>query len=356
MTGRCLNTSLDSSPSSAEFVNGVFQAWTMAAHTCGTLDRDFVIGGRMIRLRFAGVALLPPLVSALAHLTAAPASTAPDLTIHLWDTLSSGVTMPFLPQWNDCSGRGAVRAFAQSSLSVTRLPAAGVFSMWDPERQLAVYWAHSAAEIPSYERGAPFRGLFHAWWREHDGLLLHAGAVGTEHGGALLVGKGGVGKSTTALACMEAGMHYLSDDYCLLTHRPDAVIHSLYCTAKLHGADVQRFPALLPSISNPEELGEEKALCFLHQQSRCQLTRHIPLQAILLPRITGRKDSRLSPASPIIALQALAPSALIQLPNAGAREFTHIREVVTRVPCYWLEVGTDLRQIPQWVMEAISHD
>ena len=356
MTDHCMRKPPDCLPSSVEFVDSVFQAWTIAAQTCGVFERDFVIGGHIVRLRFAGTSIISTVIPALAHLAIAPAVQTPDLTIHLWDTHSSGVNMPFLPLWNDCSERGSVRAFAQSSLSVTRLPAAGVFSLWDPARQLAIYWAPGATEIPSYERGAPFRGLLNAWWREHDGLLLHAGAVGNENGGALLVGKGGVGKSTTALACMQASMQYLSDDYCLLTHKSDSIVHSLYCTAKLHSTDVQRFPALLPLISNPEELGEEKALCFLRQESTCRLARKIPLQAILLPRISGRTESRFIPASPFSALQALAPSALMQLPDAGAQEFSHIREVVTRVPCYWLEVGTDLQQIPQAVMEGIAHD
>lgn len=354
MTGQGSFADIASLPP-AEFVEGVWRAWELAAHSRGTFDRDYIIGRRSVRLRCAGTSLLEQLTSSLAHLATERTSTDPELTIHLWDTVSSGVKMPFISLWNDCSERGAVRAFTSSSLSATRLTGADVCSLWDAERQVAMYWAHSAADIPSYERAAPFRGLLHAWWREHAGLLLHAGAVGNAQGGALLIGKGGVGKSTTALACMEAGLHYLSDDYCLLTHQPGLVVHSLYCSAKFHAADIQRFPYLQPFISNADELGDEKALCFLPPQSSRRLAPDMPVRVILLPRVTGLRETRLLPASAMDALQALAPSALIQLPDAGALELSHIRDVVTRVPCYWLAVGTDLQRIPEQVMEAIAH-
>jgi len=352
------NISTDNAfPTPTEFVDEVWQANEQAAERCGTIDRDFCIGGRIIRLRFAGTELIAPVTSALAHLTHLSSSVVhPELTIHIWDTRSSNIKMPFIPLWNDCSERGQVRAFTHSSISVTRLTAAGVFSVWDPARQLAIYWAYSADEIPSYERGAPFRGLLQAWWRAQSGLMLHAGAIGSKQGAALLVGKGGVGKSTAALACMEAGMHYLSDDYCLLTHQPQPEVHSVYCSAKIYAADLQRFPSLPPLISNPQELGEEKALCFLRHGSNCHLMPSLPLRVILLPRISSCPHTSLLPASPMTALQALAPSALLQLPEAGGTELSSIREVVTRVPCFWLESGSDVQRIPQQVMEAIAHD
>ena len=343
-------------PSPDEFVGAIHEAWQQAAQAVGrVVDRDYRVGGRMIRLRAAGAALIPALSAALAHLAVEPGPASPDLTIHLWDTHSTGVPLPHVPVWNDCTERGAVRAFAGSDLSATRLPAAGVCSIWDPGRQLAVYWARSAGDVPSYESGAPFRGLLHAWWRGHGGLLLHAAAVGAGGAGALLVGRGGVGKSTSALACLDDGMQYVSDDYCLLQHRPDLMLHSLYSTAKLHTSDLQLFPALRPLVANPREPGEEKALCFLHPQAASQIAPRLRLAAILLPRVTGRRDTRLVPASGMDALRALAPSALMQLPDAGAAELTHLRQAVTNVPCHWLEAGTELRQIPDRVREAIGH-
>lgn len=347
--------STNSFPSNNEFVDGVYRAFAEAERVAGnTIVHDYLVGGRVIRLRFAGPSLVPVLKPALEHLEIAGGSTQPDLTIHLWDGESTGVGMPFLNVWNDCTDRGIIRGFEGSGLFVMRLQTSSVCSMLDASRKSAVHWAQSADDIPSWERGAPFRGLLHAWWRDLDGLLLHAGAVGEDGAGALLIGKGGSGKSTTALACMQSGMEYLSDDYCLLVQKPRLTVNSLYCSAKLHAEDMHRFPKLVPLVSNVHELGMDKALCFLRRGTECRIESSLDLRAILMPRVTGLEETRLVPASPLEALRSLAPSAIFQLPDAGPLEFARIGDIVKQVPCYWLECGTDLSRIPTSVREAIA--
>lgn len=335
-----------------EFVFAVRQAFAAAEQAAGgSVDLDYRIGDCVVRLRFAGSTLVPALSAPLAHLEATGCAEA-DLTIHLWDTQSTGIGMPCLDVWNDCTERGAVRGFEGSGLSVTRLQMADVCSLLDAASGSAVYWAQSLGDIPAWERGAPFRAIFHAWWRNRGGLLLHAGAVGESGACALLIGRGGSGKSTTALACAQAGMQYLSDDYCLLIRRSTTIVNSLYCSAKLHAEDLHRFPSLAPLVSNFHELGAEKAICFLRHATGCRIGRSMDLRAILMPRVTGLPQTRLAPASPAEALQSLAPSAIFQLPEAGPLEFAGIAEIVKRAPCYWLECGTDIDRIPDSVIAA----
>jgi len=347
-------TSAPSRPSALEFAGGVYEAFQQAERSVGeTIDRHYAIGGDVVRMRFAGRALIPMLSPAFEHLELGN-PVEPALTIHIWDTASTGVGMPFLDIWNDCTDRGVVRGFEDSGLSVTRLQMASVCSLLDASRGRAIYWAQGAGEIPSWERGAPLRAVLHGWWRERDGLLLHAGAVGEDGSGALLVGKGGSGKSTTALACLRAGMEYLSDDYCLLTRSTGVRVHSLYCSAKLHSKDMRRFPNLVPLISNANELGTDKAIYFLRRGGDCRIESSVDLRAVLMPRVTGLEETRLRPASAIEAIRALAPSAIFQLPDAGPTEFARIAEVVKQTPCYHLECGTDVRLIPDAVKEAIG--
>ena len=63
--------------------------------------------------------------------------------------------------------------------------------------------------------------------------LVHAAAVGTDEGALLITGRGGVGKSTTALACLEAGMQFLGDDYVVVGLDPEPQVYRLYGSAKL---------------------------------------------------------------------------------------------------------------------------
>ena len=77
------------------------------------------------------------------------------------------------------------------------------------------------------------RTLFHWLMELYGRQLIHAAAVGTDIGGALIVGKGGVGKSTTSLASLAAGLRFVGDDYVIVGFDPHPTAWSLYCTAKV---------------------------------------------------------------------------------------------------------------------------
>ena len=173
----------------------------------------------------------------------------------------------------------------------------------------------------------------------------------------MLAGKSGSGKSTTALACLDSldsKLLYASDDYCLLATEPAPYVYSLYNSAKLDVEHLsRRVPHLRSLISNPEELETEKALFFVSQHQKEKITTGFPLRAILLPHVTGRLESTLAPASPIAALKALAPSSIFQLSGAGQADFQAMAKLVKQVPCYRLELGTELARIPEIILELL---
>ena len=80
--------------------------------------------------------------------------------------------------------------------------------------------------------------------REVMGELRHGAAVAEGGRAALLLGPGGAGKTTTALAAWNAGMDYLGDDYVLVRVGPHVTGARAYATAK---ADA-RTATLLPSV------------------------------------------------------------------------------------------------------------
>ena len=112
-------------------------------------------------------------------------------------------------------------------------PTVGTLCSYDPATRLALYWAQAAEHIPPWEIASPLRAILGWWALENDDLLVHGAAVGWAEDGLLLTAQGGSGKSTTALACLQAGLNYTGDDYVLLSGQaPD--IYSLYNTAKLY--------------------------------------------------------------------------------------------------------------------------
>ena len=228
----------------------------------------------------------------------------------------------------------------------------------DTERGRAVYFAPDAARVPSWQRSAPLLTVFHAWLAARGVSLVHAGAVGRGSGGVLLVGRGGSGKSTTALACLRAGLGYASDDYAAVdlatAGAPRA--HSLFATAKLHGDHARRFPDLAGAIANARDLEREKALFLLDGAGLGdRLLLEMPVRAILLPRVVAeRPDSRLVPTTAAAALLALAPSTVLQLPGAGAAALRAMAALVRAVPCFVLELGSDLHAIPRPIEDLLA--
>ena len=338
------------------FFEAVYQTFQRAEQVAGgSVDCFYTIGGYTIQLRFAGPALLPFITPPLEHLAAEP-NPAPALTICLWDNASTGTTLPPLP-WapNDHIARGEIRGYNDGRIYTALYVGVNMLNMLDIERDLALYCIRDASQFPPYQKGSPLLTILHWWVRNHGLQYVHAAAVGTPtRGGVLLVGKGGSGKSTTALACLNSELLYVSDDYCLLATDPIPYAYSLYNSAKLDTNHIQRFPHLVPAISNADHLDTEKALIFLHRHYPEKIVKGFPIRALLVPRVIARPETRLTPASPIAGLKAFAPSTIFQLSGASNAAFRTMTEFVKRVPCYHLELGTNLRRIPKVILDLLS--
>jgi hypothetical protein len=343
----------------ATFFQAACQAFEQAANPA--LERIYQVGPHALRLRFANDRLVPRLTPALEHLavlaTGAPmdgGASAPDdarsaLTVCIWDSTSTGVSMPPPPWPSDAyTPRGDIWSHSTGRFQIafqSTLAGVGPLSLLDREQAVGLYWLSDARHLPDYESGAPLRNLLH-WWLAGTGYqFVHAGAVGRASGGVLLVGKGGSGKSTTALACLEAGLLYLGDDYCLLSASPVPEALSLYNSAKVRPDGLLHFPQLARRVDARDRLGVEKAIFFLQRHFPERLILRFPLRAILIPRITGLPGTTLSAASPATALKALAPSTLFQLAGAGPAAFQNLARLIRQIPCYYLDAGTDLAAI-----------
>lgn len=339
---------------SLAFFDEAHRAFTLALERAGPVERHFAVGGRCVRLLFAGRALPPDLTPALEHLAVDPEPSLA-LVVEAWDCASTGVRLPQRP-WSgdDHVARGDVRGFGDARFGVAFIPGINVLNLFDRQRGVAIYCAQDAARMPSDYHGSPLL-LILAWFVQSLGVqCVHAAAVGTAHGGALLVGKGGSGKSTAALSCLDTGLRFAGDDYCLLSAAEPPEVRSLFCSAKLEAEQILQFPHLVPLVSNPHRRAGEKAVVFLHPQYRSALAAGFPLRAVLVPHVTGAADTRLRRASPVEALRALAPSTLFQLAGSGASAFANMAAIVRRTPSYHLDVGTDLAQIPRTIQALLE--
>jgi len=157
------------------------------------------------------------------------------------------------------------------------------------------------------------------------------------------------------LACLDSDLLYASDDYCLTSIDSTPHVHSVYNTAKLKGiADLQRQPHLLPMIETQHHRDNDKLMIFVDAHKPQNLITKFPLKAILLPSVTQTIEPRLERVSAGTALKALAPTSMLQLPGAAQQSFLHMGKLVRTLPCYRLEIGSDMKSLPGLILDLLA--
>lgn len=338
------------------FFESVLDSYRCAARSAGEVEHLLGLAGTTIRLRFAGDRLMPQVVPALAHLTI-DEPRGPELTLCLWDSASTGVAMPPAPCDRSCfTDRGDIWGFTSRRVRTAFHWYDFSVNVLDLDRATGAYWVEGLGSLPYWSQASPLRTLLH-WWMEVNGAqLVHAAAVASGDGAVLLPGKGGSGKSTTALACLGAGFGYLGDDYVVVSQDPEPAVHCLYATAKVDGGDLDRFPGIRSLVVNRERLATEKAVVRLHPEAADRLRPFAPLRAILRPRIVEREISTLADADPEELLHAARFTTLSQLPCAGRRTYEFLGTLCAAVPGRDLELGRDLDRVPEVVGGLLRSD
>lgn len=269
----------------------------------------------------------------------------PDLTVTIWDTASTGVSLPEACRPAD----GDPQVLASYHVGNFGL------SLLEPASATAGYWLPDAAPTPNHDRGTPLRVILN-WWLGLRGIqLVHCSGVAVAGAAALIVGPGGSGKSTSSLACLLAGVGFIGDDYCAvdMSSQPPAV-RNLYSVAKLAPESLARLPALRRHVINPDSLEDGKYLLSLGTVFAHQIVEMAPLRAILVPHLADGAETRFTPARPLAALTALAPSTLIQAP-ARADSLARMRDLVAAVPCFDVALSGDLTEVPAAIRRFLSN-
>ena len=345
--------------SAAERLEGVEASFAAAAAATGGVAVDrYTMAGVSICLRFASSALRERLTPAFAHLAEPAGRPAPEaaLTVSLWDSASTRAEPPPRPSAPADHAPGALFHHHEPPLRSAYQPGLETLSILDSEASEAWHWVADAFEQPYWDQASPIRQILFWWLGSRGYLQVHGGAVGTRTGGVLLVGKGGSGKSTVALSSLDSGLLYAGDDYVAVTLDPRPRVQSLYSSAKLEPTHVRTFmPHLVPLLANGERLEDEKAVLYVHEHFPEQTTAGFPLRAVVVPRVTStRRGSRIVEVSRAAALAALAPSTIFQLHTADQRALSEMSRLVGTVPCYALELGSDVHEIPGTIAALLS--
>lgn len=332
-----------------------FKAMLAATRTAQARQPNVIrcisLAGIRIRLRFTGAALHDDLIGPLSHLLDGREDGPVDATLNIWDSASTcvGVPDPPCPRdhftdrgdiWGMESGR-ILSAFHWLECSV---------ALMDTQSLEAIYWIDDAKALPYWSKASPLRTLLSWVMQRFDRQLLHAAVVGTDHGGVIITGGGGAGKSTAALLCLEAGLKYLGDDYIVIALDPGPTAYSLYCTAKVNDDQVANFIRLLP-LAEPKtgvsvHAEPEKTVFRLYPAKADRIQSSIALRAILAAVISDQPETSFVPADLYATQRSAAFTTLAHLPRSGRRSQEFISRLCRALPRFELRLGRDLAAIP----------
>ena len=231
--------------------------------------------------------------------------------------------------------RGDIRGYDPGEYSVFYEQASGAVTIYHRPSATMAFWVIDPRLSPWYERGAPLRSALHHWAAGQGMHFVHAGAIGVDGRGVLLAGAGGSGKSTTALACLDAGLQYAGDDYdVILTHEDAPRVHCLYSTAKLDAPSLERLPGLAAAVADFRRGEEQKAVIDVHGHRPGLVVDSLAIDAVVIPSVGAGEQPRLRPAKSSHALRAIAPTTLLQLPGAAAPRMAAMADLVRSVRPY----------------------
>ncbi len=252
------------------------------------------------------------------------------LSVYIFDGIQENVR----PVWSDDSygKKGEISGYNEGSYRLVYDIGARALSMIDLEAMEAIFWVHDVASIPYWERGAPLRNLLHWYLPTKGKYLIHAASVGDRSGSVLIIGKGGTGKSTTALSCLNSPLSYLSDDYCVVKSDPIAESFSAFTTAKIDPKGAHKLQLKIENCS------DEKVIFKVEAQ---KMVTRSPLKAIFFPFITDQKKPTLTNGSKAAALAELTASTLFQLPGNNPTLFPALKQIFSRLPCLQLNLSPD---------------
>ncbi len=342
---------------SSDFFNSTLATFKKACRAAGeSIDLYYNIADLTVCLRFAGPELVPFLTPSLEHLRIAPLAT-PDLTINVWDSVSTKTKMS-PPPWSseDYTVQGDIEGFNNERFGTNVSMISCALSVVDLQNNEALWWIRDSEDFPIFESSCPFQTILNWWTKKQNLFMIHSGAVGTSNSGVLLTGRSRSGKSTASIACIDSHLFFASDDLCLLKTDPIPYIYSLYSSGRLDPFSIEKL-SLEKLIS--EEMpnnSDEKSIIFFHNHFPEKIVSGFPLKAIILPKVSGEINTNIRTAKPSEAIKVLGPNTVLQFTRSGAESFKAVTKLVTKLPCYFMDTGTDVSEVPTTIMRVLSEN
>jgi hypothetical protein len=229
----------------------------------------------------------------------------------------------------------------------------GHLTLLDRAARRGLVWYVVPDAIPSWEMGRPFLLLLKALSKGSGWTPVHAAAVALGGDGVLILGSSNAGKTSTALACVDAGWRYVGDDCVLLAAHPPRAA-SLFVTARVRADMVARLrTAQTATERTSTDSGELRAEIDITRFAGAEIG-DADIKAIVLPVRSGAAKPSFAPMSRVLALRALSATTHVMLPGAEVAAHQVLGDVIGKVPCYRVDLGPDVETIPHILAEVLQ--
>ncbi len=109
-----------------------------------------------------------------------------------------------------------IEGFRQIGLKGFLNEGLGLLEVFDPARGIAIRLLRSEDCLPPWEPSSPLANFVNWFNITQQAFMLHGATISDGRAGALIVAEGGTGKSLLTLACIDAGLITIGDDYSIV--------------------------------------------------------------------------------------------------------------------------------------------
>lgn len=193
--------------------------------------------------------------------------------------------------------------------------------------------------------------LLRLWSKGKNMRMLHGAVVGLNGKGVLITAHGGGGKSTLAVACLLAGMDFISDDCCLINNQGPLRAKPVETVIKLHADSMEQLKPSMPIIWDDSSRNHKKTL----DASEYRFCEELSIEAVIYPKITVCEEPQIIAAPPIPVLMQLVHSTLEQVVTSNyTRESQAIFKRFFGLPTYEMQLSSNLNKNAEAVRTFIE--
>jgi len=305
------------------------------------LSASISLGGLKVRLDFVSRNYAAQFLDAIAHLKISDQS-QPDYCVQIWSQAETGIPMPSnFGSYEDIQLRGDIPPLSNDVVKSAYFTHSRTLNTIHLKERVAIVCAKSFEDIPAFEVACPLRAVFSWILQANQMTFIHAAAVGNQNWAILIGGDSGVGKSTTAMSCLEFGMEYLGDDVCAISLQNNTPeVFSVYSSAKIMTKAANQFSFLKPYQSNlSTHAGTplEKQVYFLEKMNQRSSNRR-SIKALVMPSF-DTPSPLLEPFSPARAARILSASTSSLIPGSNALYLSLAAQLTRSVPVLQLNLS-----------------